>query len=283
MDNFQNINVFSLKFAILLRFSVPYVVRFYDSRFYRYSVVFGAKPASAKETASFENITCPISKFHAADLLNDYCISVDFTRFSLLMKPTSCTIRLAIFPPAVITEPSYYLEYPQPFHFKYQILSRTQATPSFAPSVIGAILYSQLSHPLLWNFTTILNWIHVVQSVSPHSYRHDVFLFLNAFSSHESSFHALDSHANILSADALKICPTCLEGNKLGSFIKMKMHKLGPKLLVKQAFVTTREMLIWRNFGRAFGKNLVITNMLQQARSRSLEQFHKLWYKILSA
>lgn len=287
IDNFQNMNMRTLKFPIFLRSPVPYVVRIDDSLVYKYRITFGAKMVFQESNYTFANVTCQTSNFLAANLFRDYCLSVDFIKFSLLAKPTSCTIHLGIFPPGYITYLHHHFAYPQPFHFKHMhsSLFRHQAAPSSVPTINCVILPTQKNPSNQWSFATFRNWMKVVQDMLPHDYTHDIFVIVDItgkIAYRESAFLALDSYVNLSSAYVLKICPYCLEGNKFGLILKIQSQNLNRTLLAKLAFVTTSEMLIWENSVFLNGKNIIIDSMLQHAKAHNSGQFHQLWKQILA-
>lgn len=283
-DNFQIANIYPLKFPVILRHPKPYLARIRDLLVDTYKIIFGVGTLFPKNVSAFDVVGCPVSKYNVADFLSDYCLGVNYTLFSLLGKPTTCIIHLGIFPPLYAMQRPDYLVYPALFYFRRGDLYRRRATPSMVP-IINVVIphYSQENTSHLWNFVIMKKWITHAQSILPYAYTHDIFVVLNAVTSQKSSCHGFfESFRYIETADVLRICPACWEGNRRGTISK-ELVQLLDRQFERQAFPGPNEKMIWDNSDNLFDSKFVLGNMLRLTKLNQSVPIDKVWKESLSS
>lgn len=279
VDNFQNVNMYRSEFPLVLRFPIPYVIRelSYDD-LVTFRIVFGSGADPQKNLTSDYHISCPA--YFAEDFKQAYCMSINFTEFSLKAKPSTCAIQLGIFQPAYMTQFENSFSATQFFHLQLVNLPREMQTPSSGLKINAMITQQEDEEADPWTFTKLRSWITSTFSMSPYLYMHDVFIILRIPSIQGATLSGVDKLSKIMTYDILKICPGCLDGDAFGKLIRIRMHRFDLKLLENQFFVTPSERLIWATRETLSGQDILLERVMQQAKTSISYAYKELWTNI---
>lgn len=120
------------------------------------------------------------------------------------------------------------------------------------------------------------------QKDSGYPYTFDIFVILNAAPIRRKTLLGLEPYSRIASGDFLKVCPTCLDGDLLGSVLKIRVSWLDPIVLGKLVFTTPNEPLVWETYKYLFNGNILVNKMILHALSNGSIRFEKFWMEIFS-
>lgn len=279
VENYENVNMHPPQFLVILRFTGPYVIREISAGvLVTYRVIFGPSTNPWKNQTNYDNFSC--APLLATNLGLDYCV-VNFTKFSLHSKPSTCVIHLGIFPPLYMN-PFEKFSYPRIFNFQLIKRYREAHTPSSILQINAMVMLANPSTSNQWTSVSTSKWVESTLLTSPYMYINDVIIILSASSAPLAELHSPDTSCIITAIDILKICPGCEDENKLGTIVRIPVQNLELKKLENLAFVAPTERLIWFAYSFVMGDGILLDRVIQHAKSTTSVSFEELWTSIFS-